>query len=650
MTNAVKAMKINQDNEAIAKEHENIPWSFNQSLEKILKGVLVSLLAVMSILIVYQVVARYVFNSPSAMSEELLRFSLIWLGILGAALCFMKSTHLSLPLLLDHVALSTRNKMELFNKYMYVMLGAVMAWGGYVASAKNFTMLTPTLQIPLGVVQSVFIISGLIIAGTQLHKIVQEVKQSPMQIVVLLVYILVSLLLFFSFTYVKSLDSFDTYLYDNIELISFFMLFLSFLFFLLMGTSIAVGLAFSGIFTLFLQIDFVDLISTSSEKLFSGLDSFGFLALPFFILAGNIMNQGGIAKRLIVFAMLIGKKVPGSLWQTNIVANMMFGSLSGSAIAASTAIGGIITPMAREKKYDMPFSTAVNASSSIAGMLIPPAGAFIVYSMITGGNASIAALFLGGYIPGLIIGLSVMLVAYRFAKKNNYPVDNTHYSMSDVAKIIWRALPSMFLVFVVIGGIIGGMFTAIEASGIAVIYSLLLAMCYRTLSIKGLIKTLYDSALSTAVILFLISCSGLMSWSMTFASIPEIVGEMLAAVSDNKYVILLVINITLLIVGVFMDMAPAQLIFTPILYPVVVGLGVDPVHFGIIMIYNLSMGIVTPPVGTVLFVSCGISGEKITNVIRPLLPIFFVQFIGLLLVTYIPVLSLGLPKFFGLIN
>nr|PMH81378.1 hypothetical protein BCU58_21410 [Vibrio sp. 10N.286.48.B7] len=432
------------------------------------------------------------------------------------------------------------------------------------------------------------------------------------------------------------------------EMISFFALFVSFIFFLLMGTSIAVGLAFSGILTLSLQIDFVNLLGTSSEKLFSGLDSFGFLALPFFILAGNIMNQGGIAKRLIVFAMLIGKRIPGSLWQTNIVANMMFGSLSGSAIAASTAIGGIVTPMAKEKNYDMPFSTAVNASSSIAGMLIPPAGAFIVYSMITGGSASIAALFLAGYIPGIIVGLSVMLVAYRYAKKHNYPVDSTNYPLSEVAAITWRAVPSMFLIVVVIGGIIGGMFTAIEASGIAVIYSLLLALCYRSLTWQSLMKTLYDSAISSAVILFLIACSGLMSWSMTFASIPDTVGEMLVAVSDNKYIILFVINLTLLFVGVFMDMAPAQLIFTPILYPVVTAMGVDPVHFGVIMIYNLSMGIVTPPVGTVLFVSCGITGEKITNVIRPLLPIFLVQFIGLLLVTYFPVISLALPRMFGL--
>ncbi|UJF17633.1 TRAP transporter large permease [Vibrio sp. SS-MA-C1-2] len=438
------------------------------------------------------------------------------------------------------------------------------------------------------------------------------------------------------------------YIENNIEIISFFVLFLSFFFFLLIGTPIAVGLGIAGLMTLSLQMNFSELVTTTGETLFSSLNNFGFLALPFFILAGNIMNQGGIARRLINFAMLIGRRIPGSLWQTNIVANMLFGSLSGSAIAAATAIGGIITPMAKEKKYDMPFTTAVNAASSISGMLIPPTGVFIVYSLITGGGASIAALFLAGYIPGLIIGLSVMIVAAIYAKKNNYPVSKSSIDLNSFLNVLWGALPSLMLIIIVIGGIIGGVFTAIEASGIAVIYSLLLSIMYKTITWKSLSKILYDSALSSAVILFLIACSSVMSWSMTFAFIPDTVAEMLISFSDNKYVILALINITLLIVGVFMDMSPALLIFTPILYPIVTGLGVDPVHFGVIMVYNLSMGVVTPPVGTVLFVSCGISGEKITKVIKPLLPIFLVQIIGLLLITYFPVLSLALPQFFGL--
>nr|WP_241033831.1 TRAP transporter large permease [Vibrio maerlii] len=423
---------------------------------------------------------------------------------------------------------------------------------------------------------------------------------------------------------------------------------MAFFFFLLIGTPIAVGLGIAGLMTLSLQMNISELVSTTGETLFASLNNFGFLALPFFILAGNIMNQGGIARRLINFAMLIGRRIPGSLWQTNIVANMLFGSLSGSAIAAATAIGGIITPMAKEKNYDMPFSTAVNAASSIAGMLIPPTGVFIVYSLITGGGASIAALFLAGYVPGIIIGLSVMIVAAIYAKKNNYPVSKASIDLNSFLNVLWGALPSLMLIFVVIGGIIGGVFTAIEASGIAVAYSLLLSVFYKTITLRSLTKILYDSAISSAVILFLIACSSVMSWSMTFAFIPDTVAEMLIRFSDNKYVILALINITLLIVGVFMDMSPALLIFTPILYPIVTGLGVDPVHFGVIMVYNLSMGVVTPPVGTVLFVSCGITGEKITSVIKPLLPIFLVQIIGLILITYFPVLSLALPRFFGL--
>ncbi|MGF1720476.1 TRAP transporter large permease [Vibrio kyushuensis] len=425
-------------------------------------------------------------------------------------------------------------------------------------------------------------------------------------------------------------------------------LFGSFFLFLALNTPIAIGLALAGLFTLALQIEPIFLVTVVGEKMFTGLDSFGFLALPFFILAGNIMNQGGIARRLLDLALLAGKRIPGNLWQSNVIANMMFGSLSGSAIAASTAIGGIVSPMAKEKNYDMAFTTAVNAASAPTGMLIPPTGVFIMYSLITGGSASIAALFLAGYVPGIMMGLAVMSVAYFHAKRHNYPVDNTPYTLRETSHVFLRALPSLFLIVLVIGGIIGGVFTAIEGSGVAVVYSLFLGLMYRTLDVKKLLKVLNDSAITSAVILFLIACSGLMSWSMTFADIPDTIGRILVSISDNKYIILLLINITLLIVGVFMDMTPAMLIFTPIFYPVVTALGMSPVHFGVLMTYNLAIGIVTPPVGTVLFVSCSITGEKITRVIKPLLPIFLLQVIGLLLITYFPFLTLYLPSLFGL--
>ncbi|GEA52123.1 membrane protein [Vibrio inusitatus NBRC 102082] len=539
--------------------------------------------------------------------------------------------------------------LETVNIILNLVLAITIIAGGWFAVQKNINLTTPILKISVGLVQSVLVVSGVIIATHLLQKLFKKVTKSKADLITAVTTVLVLGAITTVFLYLKDVPAFDDYLYDNLEMLSFLVLFVTFFTFLFLGTPISVGLAISGLMTLGLQIDVHNLVATTGEKLFSGLDSFGFLALPFFILAGNIMNQGGIAERLITLAMLFGKRIPGNLWQTNIVANMMFGSLSGSAIASSSAIGGIMTPMAKAKNYNMPFTTAVNAASSICGMLIPPTGVFIVYSLITGGSASIAALFLAGYVPGIIMGVSVMIVAYIYARKHNYPVDDTNHTAYEVGIIVWRAVPSLFLIVVVIGGIIGGIFTAIEASGIAVAYSLVLSIVYKNITWKSLVSIVSNSAINSSVILFLIACSGLMSWSMTFASIPDTIGNFLIQISDNKYTILLLINLTLLLVGVFMDMSPAVLIFTPILYPVVTGLGIDPVHFGIIIVYNLSMGIVTPPVGTVLFVSCNIAGEKITNVIKPLLPIFLVQLIGLLLITFFPAISLTLPKFFGLL-
>ncbi|WP_210259814.1 TRAP transporter large permease subunit [Martelella sp. HB161492] len=609
--------------------------------------ILAVILGVMSVLISYQVIARYFFNAPSSLTEELLRYLLIWLGVLGAAYCFMLNRHLNLPLLIDALGPHGAGRLNLFNACLTLLFGALLAWGGYHSMIGNAAMKTPMLHVSVGALQSVLLLSGLLICLSQCVLIGELLRSRAARVydlagIVLIVVVLIALGGLFrgTLTYQNWVD-------DHIELFSILILFGTLFALLILGTSIAVGLAFSGLLTLSLQIDMGSLFSTMGEKLFNGLDSFGFLALPFFVLAGNIMNQAGIARRLIDFAMLLGRRIPGSLWQTNTIANMLFGSLSGSGIAAATAIGGIVTPIAREEKYDMPITTAVNAASAPAGMLIPPSGALIVYSLITGGSASIVALFLAGYVPGIIMGVSVMAVAWFYAKKRRMASDRTPYRMDEVAGAFMRAFPSLLLVIIVIGGIILGVFTATEGSGIAVLYSVILALFYRSLSPRALLRVLVETAAATGVILFLIACSNLMSWSMTFASIPDTIGEMLTSLSSNKYVILLLINAALLVVGVFMDMSPAQLIFTPIFYPVVTALGVDPVHFGVVMVYNLAMGVVTPPVGTVLFVSCSVSGEKITKVVRPLLPIFAVQIIGLLLITFIPALSLTLPRLFG---
>ena len=414
----------------------------------------------------------------------------------------------------------------------------------------------------------------------------------------------------------------------------------SFFVLLFIGAPISFSIGIASLLTIMLSIPFDAAIAVISQKMASGLDSFSLLAIPFFILAGNIMNRGGIAIRLIEFAKVIGGRLPGSLAHVNVLANMMFGSISGSAVASGAAMGGIMSPLQKKEGYDPAFSAAVNISSCPTGLLIPPSNTFIVYSLISGGT-SIGALFLAGYIPGILMGLSIMVIVAIIAKKRKYPKP----TRSEAMKKTLDALPSLGLIIVIMGGIIGGIFTATEASAFAVVYTLILAVVfYREVTIKELPKIILDSVVTTAIVLLLIGTSMGMSWAMANADIPYTISDALLNISDNPIVILLIINIILLIVGVFMDMTPALLIFTPIFLPIVTELGMDPVHFGVLMAFNLSIGICTPPVGSALFIGCSVGGVKINQVIKPLLPFYFALILTLLLVTYVPSLSLALPK------
>lgn len=417
----------------------------------------------------------------------------------------------------------------------------------------------------------------------------------------------------------------------------------SFFLLLAIGVPISFAIGVSSLLTIMLAIPFDAAIAVVSQKMASGLDSFSLLAIPFFILAGNIMNRGGIALRLIEFAKVLGGRLPGSLAHVNVLANMMFGSISGSAVAAAAAVGGTMAPLQNKEGYDPAFSAAVNITSSPTGLLIPPSNTFIVYSLISGGT-SIGALFLAGYIPGILMGLGIMFIAYFIAKKNKYPV-SPKPTFKEVAARTLDALPSLGLVVVIIGGIIGGIFTATEASAIAVVYTLILSVCiYREISLKELPSVILDAMITTSIVLLLIGASMGMSWAMANADIPYTISDALLGVSDNPVVILLIINVILLIVGTFMDMTPALLIFTPIFLPIVTELGMDPVHFGILMAFNLSIGICTPPVGSTLFVGCSVAGVKIDKVIKPLLPFYAVLIVTLFIVTFVPELSLWLPK------
>jgi len=422
-------------------------------------------------------------------------------------------------------------------------------------------------------------------------------------------------------------------------------LFGSFFLFLGIGVPISFAIGIASLLTIMLSLPFDAAISVISQKMATGLDSFALLAIPFFILAGNIMNRGGIAIRLIEFAKVLGGRLPGSLAHVNILANMMFGSISGSAVASAAAVGGTMAPLQKKEGYDPAFSAAVNITSCPTGLLIPPSNTFIVYSLISGGT-SIGALFLGGYIPGLIMGLSLMLVAGFIAKRRGYTAAPKP-SISEVIKKTLDALPSLSLIVIVMGGIIGGIFTATEASAVAVVYTLLLAIVfYREVTIKQLPKIILESVITTSIVLLLIGASMGMSWAMANADIPYMISDALVAVSDNPIIIFLIINIILLIVGIFMDMTPALLIFTPIFLPIAMDLGMDPVHFGIMMTFNLAIGICTPPVGSALFIGCSVANVKIDKVIKPLLPFYAVLIVALMLVTFIPQLSLALPQFF----
>lgn len=424
-------------------------------------------------------------------------------------------------------------------------------------------------------------------------------------------------------------------------------LFAVFIALLFLGCPISVGIVISSIVAAASSLSWDQITFITMQKMNSGVESFSLLAIPLFVLAGNIMNNGGIARRLVNFAKLFVGWCPGSLAQANIVGNMLFGALSGSSVAAATAMGGCIYPIQQEEGYDPAFATAANIASAPTGLLIPPTSAFIVYSTVAGG-VSISTLFMAGYIPGILMGLGSMVVAFVYAKKHKYPVSGM-VPAAQAVKVTLEALPSLLLIVIVIGGIVGGIFTATEGAGICVLYCLILSLCYRSLTVNSFMKILVSSACTSGIILFLISASSAMSFVMAYSGIPAAISSAIMAVSSNKYVVLLLMNVILLIVGMFMDITPAILIFTPIFLPIAQSLGMTDIQFGVMLIFNMCLGNITPPVGSVLFVGCGISKISIEQVTKTLLPYFGVLILILLAVTYIPALSLGIPSLMGLI-
>lgn len=428
-------------------------------------------------------------------------------------------------------------------------------------------------------------------------------------------------------------------------LLEILILALSFFILLAIGVPVAWSLGISSLLTVMVGMDTLIAFTTMGQKFLTGLDSFTLLAIPFFILAGQLMNKGGVATRLISFAKNLVGSLPGGLAHINVVAAMLFGAIAGSSVAAASAIGSILGPRMEKEGYTREFGAAINITSSTVGLVIPPSNILIVYSLASGGT-SIAALFIAGYIPGILTGLVLMGIAAVWAMRKNFPVAERN-SLSDVFQSFVKALPSLFLLVIVIGGIVAGVFTATEAAAVAVVYTLVLAFLYKEITLRDLPDILMSSVQTTSIVMLLIATSIGLSWVMSYGHIPQSISEVLLSLSDNKIVILLIINLILLVVGMFMDMTPAVLIFTPIFLPVVMELGIDPIHFGIIMIVNLCIGICTPPVGTLLFVGVSIANTTIEKVIKPLLPLFAAMLVVLLVVTFWPDLSLWLPRMFG---
>ncbi len=429
------------------------------------------------------------------------------------------------------------------------------------------------------------------------------------------------------------------------EQVEILVLVLSFLILLTLGVPVAFSLGLSGLFTLIIAMDTLTALTTLAQRIGTAVDSFTLLAIPFFILAGQLMNQGGIARRLIDFAKALVGSFPGGLAFVNILACMLFGAIAGSAVASASAIGGSMVERMENEGYPRPFSAAVNITASTTGLIIPPSNILIVYALASGG-LSIGALFLAGYVPGIIMGASLMVVAGWLSKK--YEIGHGEkFNFKTLWVTFWGAMPSLTLLIIVIGGIVIGFFTATEASAVAVFYTLVLILIYKEINFKRLVKAILETVNTTAIVLFLVGTSMALSWVMSYEYIPQNFTQFMLGISDHPIIILLLINAILLFIGIFMDMTPAVLIFTPIFLPVVVELGMDPVHFGIVMVTNLCIGLCTPPVGTVLFVGCGIAGIKIEQVLKPLLPFFIALLISLLAITFVPELSLWLPRLFG---
>ncbi|WP_437492310.1 TRAP transporter large permease [Sorangium sp. So ce1014] len=420
----------------------------------------------------------------------------------------------------------------------------------------------------------------------------------------------------------------------------------SFFALLLLNVPVAVCIGLSTVLTI-ASLGDVPTAYIVAQRMSTGIASFPLLAIPFFVLSGVLMGEGGMARRLMDFASAVVGRFHGGLAYVNTLTCMLFGAVSGSAAAAVSSVGGFMIPEMERKNYGRDFSVALTTTSATTGLLIPPSNIMIVYAVVAG-NVSVAALFLAGVIPGILVGLCIMIVAFLANRKQAVGVSEK-VPLGVIVRSFAQAIPSLLMILIVMGGILTGVFSATEASAVSVAYAFLLgALLYREVKLRDIPRILLKSAKTTAVVMILVGASQAMSWVLAFEQVPQSVSQAMLGISQNPVATLLIINVLLLVVGTFMDMTPAVLIFTPIFLPVVTEMGMNPVHFGILMVTNLCIGLCTPPVGTCLFVGCGVGKTTIARVVRPMLPMFAAMIVALMLISYVPQLSLWLPAQFNL--
>ncbi len=385
---------------------------------------------------------------------------------------------------------------------------------------------------------------------------------------------------------------------------------------------------------------------TLLSRLYNGMDSFPLMALPFFILAGQVMNSGGITRSIVDFSQAMIGHVRGGLAQVNIGSSLLFAGLSGSAVADASALGKIFIPAMNQNGYSRPFAAAITAASSVIGPIIPPSGIMILYAFIM--NVSVAGLFAAGLVPGLMIAVGLMGMTSYLARKRGYPVANQRVSWHQRGVALRGTLPALLTPVILLGGILGGVFTPTEAAAVAAVYAILVSVFYlRTLRLRSLFQIFVSSVAQSGIVLMLVGASVAFAWIITVSGLAHTVVDGMASISNNILVLLFLLNIFLLLIGMFLDAGPAVLVLGPVLGPMFISLGIDPLHFAVVMCVNVTVGLATPPMGLVLFVSSAVSRERVETIAVQMLPFLLVEVLVIFLITYFPVLSLALPRWLG---